>query len=67
MMPTKSGYKTTEFWFTLVANLLGILSISGAFPEGSVYAEVLAAIVMALSNLGYGVSRGLAKRQGGIL
>lgn len=57
----KPGWKTTEFWLNVVAQVAGALMIAGVFPEGSVPHEILGVIIMALGNLGYGISRGLAK------
>jgi hypothetical protein len=57
----KPGWKTTEFWLTLIATMSGVLLASGLFPEGGVAQEVLAVIVAGLANLGYAISRGLAK------
>ena len=66
----KPGYKTTEFWVTLIVQLLGILVLFGVItPEQqSTLAEAAqqgaAAIAMALSAFGYSVSRGQAKKGG---
>jgi len=57
----KPGYKTTEFWLTLLANTIGALLTSGLIADGSTLARVLGVIMMVLSTLGYNVSRGMAK------
>ena len=57
----KPGWKTSEFWLTLIANVGSILILSGALPNEHVAVQVIAGIVAGLSNLGYGISRGLAK------
>lgn len=57
----KPGYKTTEFWLSLVATLVGVLWASGAVSEGSMADKIIGLAAMALSQLGYTVSRGLAK------
>ena len=58
----KPGYKTSEFWLTTIAALVGIAYASGAVGEGSQAEKVVGYIVMALNVLGYSVSRGLAKK-----
>ncbi len=58
----KPGYKTTEFWLTIAVNVGAALLISGALPVEGPATQVIAALVSGLTNAGYGVSRGLAKR-----
>lgn len=58
----KPGYKTTEFWLTSVAALLGLLFASGAISDGSQIDKVLGMAATVLSGMGYSVSRGLAKK-----
>ena len=58
---TKPGYKTTEFWLTTVAMLVGALMASGAFVEGPV-AQGLGVVATILGGMGYSVSRGMAKK-----
>ena len=58
----KSGYKTTEFWFSSIAELLGILFASGAIAEGSSIEKVMGMAASVLVVLGYSVSRGFSKR-----
>lgn len=60
----KPGYKTTEFWLTLVSTLLGLLFASGVIaPEGTDgLSKAFAFVATALTTMGYAVSRGLAKR-----
>jgi len=57
----KPGYLTTEFWLTLLAQLIGILYQAGMIHDGTVFGKIIALVVMALSAAGYAVSRGLAK------
>jgi hypothetical protein len=53
----KPGYKTTEFWVTIIANALDFLSsMEGALPPEK------AAYVAAFINGAYAISRGLAKK-----
>lgn len=61
LAPTKPGYKTTEFWLSLAAMLLGAAYASGVISSGSTVDKVAGFAAMALSALGYSVSRGMAK------
>lgn len=64
----KPGYKTTEFWVTLIVQILGILVLLGVItPEqqdalAKAVAQGAGAIAMALSAFGYARSRGQAKK-----
>jgi len=63
---TKPGYKTTEFWLSILATLLGFLLASGAMdsvPEESWIAKLIGGVVAVLATLGYSASR--AKVKGG--
>ncbi len=62
--PAKPGYKTTEFYLSLVAMLLTALYASGAIKEGSdaSWVKAVASLAAALTALGYSVSRGMAKK-----
>lgn len=62
MKEVKSGYKTTEFWFTTLAQLIGILFASGVVGEGTLLAQALGIATTVLSTIGYQVSRGIAKK-----
>lgn len=57
----KPGYKTTEFWLSLVAVLIGALAGSGIVPESGPWAQVIGLVTAVLGSLGYTVSRGIAK------
>ena len=65
---TKPGYKTTEFWVTVVCQILGILALAGVIsPEQNTVladgvTQIVGAVVAALSAFGYSISRGLAKK-----
>ncbi len=64
MNETKTGYKTTEFWLSLLATLLGFLLASGVMdsvPEESWIARVVGGAVAALAALGYAASRAKVK------
>jgi len=63
-MDTKPGYKTTEFWLSLLATLLGFLLASGvmdAVPEESWIAKLIGGLVAVLATLGYSASRAKVK------
>lgn len=61
-METKPGIKSTEFWLTLLANVLGIaaLIVGAASPESPVL-EYIGGAITILANLGYGTSRAIVK------
>ena len=53
--PAKPGYRTTEFWLSLLATLLGFLLASGAMdtvPEESWIAKLIGGVVAVLASLG---------------
>jgi len=63
-MNTKPGYKTTEFWLSLCATLLGFLLASGAMdaaPADSWIAKLVGGVVAVLATLGYSASRAKVK------
>ncbi len=57
----KAGYKTTEFWFTLVAVILGAGVETGVFPTMGTFIKVIALITTVLSVYGYNYQRTLQK------
>ena len=57
----KPGYKTTEFWLSLAAAIVGALLASGAFEDGSAVARLLGVVASALAAIGYAASRGFVK------
>jgi len=62
MKEVKPGYKTTEFWLTAIASIVGILFASGVVGEGTMLYQALGVGATILSTLGYQVSRGIAKK-----
>ena len=62
----KAGWRTTEFWITVVVALGSLLWGAGLLdPEGAGTAnKVFGLVVSGLSAVGYTISRGLAKKQG---
>lgn len=57
----RPGWKTTEFWLSLLSVLLGALMSSGLLSDGSVAMRVAGVVATVLGALGYSVSRGIAK------
>lgn len=59
----KPGYKTTEFWLTFVAMLVGSLMASGLLDvtATAVDNQLAGMVAMMLSGLGYTAARGFAK------
>jgi hypothetical protein len=60
----KPGWKTTEFWLTIVAMLVGVLLSAGVFPDDSGIVKGLGVAASILGLLGYQVQRGLVKASG---
>lgn len=59
--PKKAGYKTSEFWLTLVAVVVGYLGTSGVWEEGTIGAKTITIVATVLAALGYTASRTLVK------
>lgn len=57
----KPGYKTTEFWLALSAVVVSAAMGSGAVPDDSGLAKVLALVASALAALGYAGARAWTK------
>ena len=55
------GYKSTEFWLSLVAVLAGFVLASGAVVEGSTAATIVGGVLTVLGALGYTSSRTTVK------
>lgn len=60
----KPGYKTTEFWLTIVAMLVGVLLSAGVFADDSPVLKGLGVAASVLGLLGYQVQRGMLKASG---
>lgn len=60
----KPGYKTSEFWLSLLAMLVGALVASDAIPTDSTVAKALGVVASILGALGYQVSRAYVKASG---
>lgn len=65
MMDVKPGWKTSEFWLTSAATVVGALLASGAIPDESGFGKALGAAAMVLGALGYSVVRSLVKAKAG--
>ena len=69
----KPGYKTTEFWLTMVAQMISLLVITGVIPQADTgmlneaAAKVAAAVVAAMTLCRYIHSRALVKTAGMLL
>lgn len=61
-MDTKPGYRTTEFWMSLIAVVLGALVASGTFTLEGTSAQVVGLVQSALVALGYTGARLTLKR-----
>jgi len=59
-MTMTKGYKTTEFWLSLVAILTGAILSSGAIENNTVL-QGLGLIAAALTALGYSGARAITK------
>ena len=53
----KPGYKTTEFWLTLGATVVGLAIASGVVPETGMWPKIVALVVSVFAAMGYTVSR----------
>lgn len=57
----KPGFRTTEFWLTLAAMVVGSIYASGAVESDSAL-RILGLVSSVLGALGYTVSRGMVKQ-----
>ena len=60
---SKPGYKSTEFWLSTAAMMIGALVASGAFPMESSVGQMLGMAMSGLAALGYGASRTAVKKK----
>jgi hypothetical protein len=57
----KSGWKTSEFWFTAAAQIVGLLAAGGFFVPDSVWAKIIGFAGMILATMGYTYGRSIVK------
>lgn len=59
----KPGYKTTEFWLSLAAMIVGAIMASGLLEKTAspIDNQIVGIIVSVLAALGYTVGRGFVK------
>ena len=60
----KAGWRCSEFWLALIAELVGALAVSGIFAVDSTTAKIVGGVIMVLAALGYTVSRTRLKSNG---
>ncbi len=58
----KPGYKTTEFWLTTLATVVGLVLAADIVPSDGIWPKITGLVVALLSSLGYTVSRGITKK-----
>ena len=58
----KPGYKTTEFWLSLAAMVIGAGMASGSFGDESTLGKVIGLAASVLGALGYTITRGAVKK-----
>ena len=59
---TKPGWKSTEFWLSAMASVVGAIMATGAVEGESALGKVVGVAAIALVSMGYSISRGAAKR-----
>lgn len=57
----KPGYKSTEFWLSLGAALVGALLASGVFESDGITAKIIGGASAVLAALGYTAGRAFVK------
>jgi len=63
-MENKPGYKTTEFWMSMIAIALGAVVASGAIEIEGASAQIVGLVESALVALGYTGARLTLKNNG---
>lgn len=58
----KPGYKTTEFWLSVAACVVGALAASGIFPDESTGMKIVGLATTTLAALGYTTARFILKK-----
>jgi hypothetical protein len=57
----KPGYRSTEFWLSAIAAVVGLIISSGALEAGSTAAQIVGVVASALVAMGYTAARGRVK------
>jgi len=60
--PVKPGYKTTEFWLSVVTTVAGLLAASGLIAEDTALGRLVGLALVAAGSGPYAISRGGAKK-----
>jgi drug/metabolite transporter (DMT)-like permease len=55
------GYRTSEFWISLLAVIVGAVLSSGAIPSEGPWAQIAGLVATILGALGYSVPRAFVK------
>jgi len=58
----KRGYKTTEFWLSFAAVMVGAVQASGLIPNEGAWNQILGLVVSALVAMGYTGARIAVKK-----
>jgi len=64
-MDHRPGVKTTEFYLSALAAVLGALQVAGVFGDESMAGKIIGAVVLALAALGYTAARAKIKAAAG--
>ena len=59
----KAGYKSTEFWLSLIAVAIGVVTASGVVEDNEFATKIVGLITATLVALGYTGSRLTLKKQ----
>lgn len=60
-LEVKPGYKTSEFWVTVIVTIAGLAMASGLITAGSGWDKAIGLITSTLAAMGYSASRGSVK------
>lgn len=60
-METKPGYKSSEWYLSVAAAILGALLASGVLPDDSLWMKLAGLATSLLATLGYQVNRAFVK------
>lgn len=63
-MEVKQGYKTTEFWLTILAGVVSGLVAYDVIPTGGAWEKTIGIVTIVLLALGYQVGRSYVKTNG---